>query len=478
MTAIAPSALDMVDPRPLALSGDSFAKLVAQHQRAVCAVAFSALRDRAASEEVAQEAFLVAWKKLPGLSEPPKLPAWICGIARNLAKNARRAQEKVEPSDALDDVATAAAGPLDALLDAESDAIVERALASLEDSYREPLVLFYRQDLSMREVAAALDISEVNAKQRISRGRAQLAERVHHIVERSLRGSGPGKAFTSAVVGAVAALPKSAQAKPAAGVASGVSSSWWIAAALVGALGIGAALTSASGSDGALALGPSSADAQDSVATSARAEESGGSARAARSHPSPGPRFKPRQGRTQSARVVPPSAATALHDRLDVALQKKIDLELKEAKTGEVLRLLGDIASTPVIVRGEIGDEVSVNLRAVSVQQALDETLEAAGAVWDEIDLLRVVGTPGAAGPELGGPKLDLHLVDAPFNDVVQALGQSLELSVFVAEDVAAKPVTIEVKAAVAGDVFAQVVSAAGLRWEIVPAIEVRADDE
>lgn len=483
MTALAPSALPMVDPRNAALSTDAFARLVAQHQRAVCAVAFSALRDRAASEEIAQEAFLVAWKKLPSLAEPPKLPSWICGIARNLAKNERRKSARTDTSAELDAVPDTRHGPLETLLEAESNAIVERALQSLDETYGEPLVLFYRQDLSVREVAAALDISEVNAKQRISRGRAQLSERVQQIVEQSLKTTGPGAAFTAAVVGAAAALPQSAQAIPAAGVArtsGGVLVTWTVAGALIAALGIGAVSLSsrnpgaANGAVGVASVRVSSSELAQS--SPPRATSVG----AAPTHPSPGPYFRPKAVRQKkTASGAPPKAVAALHDQLEVALQKKVDLELREAKTGEVLRLLSDIAATPVLVRGSIAEEVSVNLHAVSLQHALDDTLEAANAVWDEVELLRVVGTPGAAGPALGGSKVDFHLVDIPFNDAVQAIGQALQLSVLVADDVKAKPVTVEATAVVAGDLMAQLVSGAGLRYEIVPAIEVRpADDD
>src|SRR5436190_23583090 len=73
-----------------------FAGLVARYQGAVCAVAYSVLRDRARSEEVAQDAFLLAWQKLPGMSPAPALPGWVCGIARNLARNAARRRKETE----------------------------------------------------------------------------------------------------------------------------------------------------------------------------------------------------------------------------------------------------------------------------------------------------------------------------------------------------------------------------------------------
>jgi RNA polymerase sigma-70 factor, ECF subfamily len=51
----------MADPQ-------AFEELVTRYQGVVCAVAYAVLRDRARSEEVAQEAFLIAWQKLPAMT--------------------------------------------------------------------------------------------------------------------------------------------------------------------------------------------------------------------------------------------------------------------------------------------------------------------------------------------------------------------------------------------------------------------------
>lgn len=464
MTALAPSALFMADARTAASTREGFAKLVAEHQRAVCAVAFSTLRDRAASEEIAQEAFLVAWKKLPGLAEPPKLPAWICGIARNLAKNAQRAQRKASPSDELENLPAGESGPLDELLDRERDALVARALESLDESQREPLILFYRHDMSAREVAAALDISEVNAKQRVSRARAQLVERVQALVERSLRSSGPGAAFTVAVMSAVAALPKTAQAQPATGVGTKIGLVSWVAiASLVGAAAVGIVSLSAPPK-------PVEPSAQLAAIAPVSATESPIDYRDA--HPSPGPRFLPLAARKRVEAPAP------LHEALDVALQQHVDLELREVNAHQVIALLGQIADTPVVFRDPIGSDVSLDLHAVTVQAALDDALEAADAVWDEIDVVRVVATPGPAGPALGGRKLDLRVREAGFRDVTDVLSQALEIPVVVADNIDAEPITVDIQSMGAGEALSQIVSAAGLRYEVVPAIEVRADSE
>src|SRR5262247_1568068 len=63
----------------------AFVEIVARHQAMVCGIALGILGDYAASEDVAQEAFLTAWRKFHDLREPEKLRSWLGQIARNAA---------------------------------------------------------------------------------------------------------------------------------------------------------------------------------------------------------------------------------------------------------------------------------------------------------------------------------------------------------------------------------------------------------
>ena len=480
MTTTIPMSWPTVQPPTL----DSFAHLVSQHQRAVCAVAFSALGDRAASEEIAQEAFLVAWRKLPTLNEPPKLPSWICGIARNLARNARRSQRRSEASDELDARESGAASPLDELISAEDEALVDRALASLDEAQREPLVLFYRQELSMKEVARALDISEATAKQRVSRARERLAERVLSMVERTLRSSGPGAAFTAAAVAAAVALaPTVASAAPVKaaagnGLRASLKSKPLLALGLCGAAAL---------SVGWLVLrdGP-----QQPAATTSTQPLGASTAPAERTPPTPSaalasPRRFPASSRHRSNVASPPSSPskrTAVAEdqetQLDRALQRKVDLTLNQAKTGEVLGLLGQLLETPILVRGEVGESVSVDLKSTSGYYALDHVLESAGAVWEEVEVVRVVGSRGPAGPVLHGRPITATLNAAPFEEVLKHLGEAIEKPVLLDKALQPAPVSLEVKELDAGTLLSDLVNHAGLRYELVPAIEVVADGD
>src|SRR5581483_1489960 len=71
----------------------AFGELVARHQAAVCGVAYALLGDIGRSEDVAQEAFVAAWRQLGQLRQRSKFRSWVCGIARNLALAAGRRRE-------------------------------------------------------------------------------------------------------------------------------------------------------------------------------------------------------------------------------------------------------------------------------------------------------------------------------------------------------------------------------------------------
>ncbi len=211
------------------LSGDTeaFGGLVAQYQSLICAVTYSRCGDYQRSQELAQETFVTAWKNLQSLQDRGKFKAWLCGIARNLARSAHRSDQR-EPAHgaaALEEVSepvSPLAAPDADAIHADEGAVVWRALQEMPESYREPMVLYYREDQSVERVAEALDLTRDAVKQRLSRGRVMLKARVASVVEASLVGTRPGPAFTIAVVTALPLLaPSTASAAVLATTAKG-----------------------------------------------------------------------------------------------------------------------------------------------------------------------------------------------------------------------------------------------------------------
>lgn len=197
------------------LHGDrsAFGQIVEHYQSLVCSLAFSATGDLNTSEDLAQETFVAAWQQLSQLNEPTKFRSWLCGITRNLIRgHFRRHQSRLVSSVEVlqEPVDTQQAQPAEAALKREEQAMLWELLQGIPESYREPLVLYYREEQSVGKVAEWLSLSEDAVKQRLSRGRNLLRESVAGFVETALHSSKPGKAF---VAGVLALLPAaSAQA--------------------------------------------------------------------------------------------------------------------------------------------------------------------------------------------------------------------------------------------------------------------------
>ncbi|HTL68264.1 MAG TPA: sigma-70 family RNA polymerase sigma factor [Lacunisphaera sp.] len=187
------------------LTGDpaAFRQIVERHQGMVCALAYSACGDLARSEDLAQEVFLAAWKQLAQLREPAKLRGWLAGIARNTIANSRRSAARMPTARAeplSPETPADTATPREEAVHADEAALMWNALEHLPETYREPMVLFYREGRSAAAVAAALDISEETARQRLARGRTMLTERMAKLVEETLERSAPTPAFAGTVI--------------------------------------------------------------------------------------------------------------------------------------------------------------------------------------------------------------------------------------------------------------------------------------
>ena len=218
----------------LAGNRDAFTEIVSRYQTLICSLAFSATGDLARSEDLAQDTFLAVWRDLAKMREPEKLRAWICTIARNRIQDSYRSQyrEPVFKAEQLDRVGESPAletQPSDQAVHDDDMAMMWRTLEQIPESFREPLILFYRENQSVARVAAALDLTEDAVKQRLARGRKLLQAEVEKAVENVLRRTAPGPVFTSNVLSAL----------PIGGIAAAKIASGTAAAAAKGVAGSG-----------------------------------------------------------------------------------------------------------------------------------------------------------------------------------------------------------------------------------------------
>lgn len=247
---------------------DAFASLVERYQNLICAVTFSGTADRELAADLAQDAFVAAWTSLPTLRDPARFRGWLCGIARNLVGKARRSAGKVAgPPDAeLPDARPTAA---DALEDLQTQSLLRAILDEMDEASREPLVLFYWEGHSTKEVAAQLGLSVSAVEQRLSRGRRRIKAEVEARLDDALRAAKPDRRFPAAVLAAIEVLPG-----PTPPTATGRAAKALFATAGVTAISLGLWAFSAARSDPAAEVrtpGVAVALAREDAPTQARA---------------------------------------------------------------------------------------------------------------------------------------------------------------------------------------------------------------
>jgi RNA polymerase sigma factor (sigma-70 family) len=195
----------------------AFGLLVERHQPLVFGVALARCHDPALAEDVAQDAFVAAWRDLERLRDVDRVGSWVAGIARNLASSAMRDRARtreLEPQEPERGVRT----PEDEAIEREDRELLARALADVPEAHREALVLYYMEGESIASIAAGLGIREDLVKQRLSRGRRALRQSVATRVESALTRARVRPAFR---IGVVAALSAAGTRKAAAGSAAG-----------------------------------------------------------------------------------------------------------------------------------------------------------------------------------------------------------------------------------------------------------------
>ncbi|NQV33348.1 MAG: sigma-70 family RNA polymerase sigma factor, partial [Phycisphaeraceae bacterium] len=203
----------------------SFEVLVGRYQSLVCAITYGATLSLDKSEELAQETFLLAWKNLSQLKDLTKFKAWLCRITKRVIQNWLRARQrdvlaKAAPIENGMVVQADTLQPVQVAIDREQQAVVNQALECIPESYRLPLILFYRENKSTREVGQLIGLSENATRQRIARARHLLKGQVAAMVETTLTQSKPGKAFATGVVASLAGLSIKGTTAVAAGTAA------------------------------------------------------------------------------------------------------------------------------------------------------------------------------------------------------------------------------------------------------------------
>jgi RNA polymerase sigma factor (sigma-70 family) len=172
---------------------DAFATLVERFQDMAYGVAYAWLGDFHQAEDVAQEAFIQAYRDIASLREPAAFGGWLRQIVRKHCDRAtRKAKLPSAPLGGAEEMAAPAASPQRALERAEVTQEILGALILLPDHQREALTLYYLHERSEREVAEILGVEAGTLKKRLHDARANLRKQAS-MVDEKLRKYAPSR---------------------------------------------------------------------------------------------------------------------------------------------------------------------------------------------------------------------------------------------------------------------------------------------
>ena len=111
-------------------------------------------------DDAAQEVFMTVHRRLPEFRGDSSLRSWIYGILRNVASNHRRSERRRRPQECLSaELPCARESPLEHAQAAQAAAFIQRFLSEISEAKREMFVLVSIEQMSMPEVAEALQLS-------------------------------------------------------------------------------------------------------------------------------------------------------------------------------------------------------------------------------------------------------------------------------------------------------------------------------
>ncbi len=157
---------------------DAFEQLVVAYRDQVFRLALRMCGSEADADEVAQEAFLSAWKALPNFRGESQFSTWLYQLTTHAAIDLMRREKRQIAAADITEVSAAdpAPSPQQQAEQSEQREIVRDAILQLAPEQREVVVLRFMEELSYEEIGAVLKLPSGTVKSRLNRAKAQLKE--------------------------------------------------------------------------------------------------------------------------------------------------------------------------------------------------------------------------------------------------------------------------------------------------------------
>lgn len=169
---------------------EAFRLIFERYTRPVISFIFYMVNQRELAEELAQETFLRAYRDMGSLRDEERLPAWLFGIARNVARESLRSRSREPQSVEMDDPSVAGlrdggVSPVGRLLNRELSAAVRDALASLDEEKRLVFTLKVYQQRSYEEICDITGFSLPKVRNDLYRARMEMRRRLRRYLGES-----------------------------------------------------------------------------------------------------------------------------------------------------------------------------------------------------------------------------------------------------------------------------------------------------
>ncbi|HUZ40842.1 MAG TPA: sigma-70 family RNA polymerase sigma factor [Acidimicrobiales bacterium] len=152
----------------------AFTLLVVTHKTALLRYTLRRLNDHSSCQEVVDETFLIAWRRWDDRPDPDRELPWLYGIAYRVLSNSRRSRDRRDRLHVR--LAMERVGAFDGFDSDELDIeALSHAFGHLKPNDQELLRLVYWEELTYREIALELEISENAVGIRINRAKRNLS---------------------------------------------------------------------------------------------------------------------------------------------------------------------------------------------------------------------------------------------------------------------------------------------------------------
>ena len=159
-----------------ALSLPNMIELVRQHHALLFRYAYRLSGSAVDAEDLTQETYLQACRKIDQLRDPGSAKGWLCTILRNCYLKRLRDKEHTEVPLGQALQAIPAPNPVaTATFGIDSDQL-QKALGALPEPFRSPLIWFYFEEFSYQEIADQMNVPVGTVMSRLSRAKAHLRQ--------------------------------------------------------------------------------------------------------------------------------------------------------------------------------------------------------------------------------------------------------------------------------------------------------------